>query len=72
MRDKRIRYRRPERDRLLAHGVRAFCLTGAGNQTHWNMLRVLVQHWERLDDLSRMPGPFIYAVTTGGLRRLDV
>jgi PIN like domain len=35
MRDKRIRYRRPERDKLTAHGVRAFVLTGSGNSTPW-------------------------------------
>jgi hypothetical protein len=35
MRDKRIRRRPVERQRFLDHGVRAFCLTGAGNQTSW-------------------------------------
>jgi PIN like domain len=31
MRDKHIRSRRAERDRLIENGVGAFCLTGAGN-----------------------------------------
>lgn len=70
MRDKRIRYRRPERDRLMAHAVKAFCLTGSGNHSRWDMLRLLVRHWDRIEDTAQLPGPFIYGVSSGGLRRL--
>lgn len=67
MRDKRIRRRPAERQRFLEHGVRAFCLTGAGNQTSWQMLRLLVRHWDRIEEAATQPGPFIYAVTAGGV-----
>jgi hypothetical protein len=67
MRDKRIRRRPAERQRFIAHGVRAFCLTGSGNQTSWQMLRLVVRHWDRLEKAVSQPGPFIYAVTAGGL-----
>lgn len=67
MRDKRIRRRPAERQRFLDHGVRAFCLTGAGNQTSWQMLRVLVRYWDRIEEAAAQPGPFIYAVTGNGL-----
>lgn len=70
MRDKRIRYRRPERERLIEHGVKAFCLTSSGNQTRWDMLQMLVKHWSRIQETSLLDGPFIYGVNSGGLRRL--
>ena len=71
MKDERIRYRPAERAALVAHQVQAFCLTG-GN------LRAAVmaqQYLAVLDDLARAcqaPGPFLYAVSARGLRRLDL
>lgn len=71
MKDERIRYRPAERAALVAHRVQAFCLTG-GN------LRAAVmaeQYLAVLDDLARAcekPGPFLYAVSARGLRRLDL
>lgn len=70
MRDKRIRYRRPERERLIEHGVKAFCLTASGNQTRWGMLQLLVRHWTRIEETAQLQGPFIYGVTSNGLRKL--
>jgi hypothetical protein len=67
MRDKRIRSRPIERQRLLDNGVRAFCLTSAGNRTSWEMLEILVRHWDRIAQQAAEPGPFIYGVTIGGL-----
>jgi len=70
MRDKRIRYRRPERDQLVRSGVKAFCLTSSGNQSRWDMLQMLVKHWVRIEETALLTGPFIYGVTANGLRRL--
>jgi hypothetical protein len=67
MRDKRIRRRPIEKQRFVDHGVRAFCLTGAGNQTSWHMLQLVVRHWDRIEAAAAQPGPFIFAVTTSGL-----
>jgi hypothetical protein len=68
MRDKRIRRRPVERQRLVDHGVRAFCLTGAGNQSSWQMLQLVVRHWDRIERVAAEPGPYLYALTTAGLR----
>ena len=71
MKDERIRYRPSERAALVAHRVQAFCLSG-GN------LRASVmaeQYLAVIDDLARAcetPGPFLYAVSARGLRRLDL
>jgi len=71
MKDERIRYRPAERAALVAHHVQAFCLTG-GN------LRAAVmaeQYLAVINDLARAcetPGPFLYAVSARGLRRLDL
>lgn len=68
MRDKKIRRRPAERQALLDHGVRAFCLSGAGNASSWAMLQLVVRHWHAMEKvLQEEDGPFIYAVTNGGL-----
>ncbi len=69
MRDKRIRYRRPERDKLIRHDAKAFCLTASGNQTRWEMLRLLVRHWNRIEEEEAQDGPFICRVTKQGVKR---
>lgn len=67
MRDKRIRRRAAEKQALIDHSVRAFCLTGAGNRTSWEMLRLIVRHWDAIETQAQADGPFIYAVTNAGL-----
>jgi hypothetical protein len=71
MRDKRIRSRPGESKALQRHNVRAFCLTGSGDQTSWDMLQLLVKQWPNIEaKLRDHDGPFIYSVTTQGLKRL--
>lgn len=71
MRDKRVRKRPGERQALIAHGVKAFCLTGAGNYSSWRILDLLVRAWPRIEDVAATePAPFIYSVTQQGVRRL--
>lgn|GEM_PF-1619029 len=70
MRDKRIRNRKAERDALMASGVRAFCLTGAGNYSKWDTLSLLVRRWASMEDISAGAGPYIYALTQGGAHKL--
>ena len=67
MRDKRIRRRPVELQRLIDNGVRAFCLTGAGNQSSWQMLQLIVRSWDRIETAAANPGPFILAVTSTGV-----
>ncbi len=73
LRDKRIRRRPGERQRLLEHGLRVFCLTGAGNYSRWRTLELLVRQWEQLERVARdEPGPYIHAMTQGGIRALPL
>lgn len=73
VRDKKIRTRPGERQVLLDAGVRAFCMTGSGNATRWEVLELLVIRWRRIEAIAAsVPGPYIYAVTTGGVSPLRV
>ena len=72
MRDKRIRSRPGERELLRRHHVRAFCLTGSGDQTSWEMLDLLVRQWGGIEErLRELGGPFLFAIALNGLRRLQ-
>lgn len=71
MKDAQIRYRLAERAALVTHRAQAFCLT-SGNLRAAQMAE---QYLAVVDDLARAceaPGPFLYAVSARGLRRLDV
>ncbi len=70
-RDKRIRTRPWERQKLVDHGVRAFCLTHAGNYTKWHTLELLVKRWQDIELTAMVePGPYIYSVTHADMKRL--
>jgi hypothetical protein len=72
-RDKRIRTRPWEREALIAAGVRTFCLTGAGNYTRWDTLRLLAGRWARIEHVAaNIAGPYIYSVTWEGVRVLSL
>jgi PIN like domain len=70
-RDKRIRSRPGERQALLDHGLRTFCLTRAGHMSKWEILRLLVISWPDIERIAReLEGPYIYSVTGQGVRPL--
>jgi hypothetical protein len=71
MKDQRIRYRPVEREALIAHGVRAFCLTG-GNLRAADMAAHFLAAIDVITAACAQPGPFLYAVSPRGLRRLDL
>lgn len=72
-RDKRIRKRPGEREALIAAGVRTFCLTGAGNYTRWEVLRLLAAKWPRIEEVaSTESGPYVYSVTWQGVKPLSL
>ena len=71
MRDKKIRSRRWERQALTEAGVRAFCLTAAGNYSEWKTLQLLAKRWDDIEEIATStPGPYIYSVTQAGVRFL--
>lgn len=67
-RDKKIRSRPAEKAALAEHPLRILVLTTAGNLTVWEQLRVLVMQWDRIEERSAEPAPWMYAVTKNGLR----
>lgn len=72
-RDKRIRTRPGERKALIEAGLRTFCLTGAGNYSKWQVLQLLTARWDRIEEVAaNVSGPYVYAVTRGGVRRLGL
>lgn len=71
MKDARIRYRDVERRALLTHGVRAFCLTN-GNLRAQEMARQVLDALPAIEQACRAAGPFLFAVSRSGLRRIDL
>lgn len=71
MKDERIRYRAAEREALLAHAVRAFCLT-SGNLRAADMAAQFFAQLDQIAEACTAPGPFLYAVSGRGLRLLDL
>ena len=69
--DRRIRTRPWERDAYLAAGVRLFCATHAGNYSMWELTRLLVAQWDRMEEIAdNVLGPYIYSITKAGVRFL--
>ena len=71
MKDERIRYRPAERDALLRHEVKGFCLT-SGNLRAAEMADQFLAVIDSVADACIEPGPFLYAVSVRGLSRLDL
>ena len=69
-RDQRIRYRPVERRLWMEHRVRGFVLTGRRSQSTLDSLAILQQHWPHIEQIivTEPDGPWMYAVTTTGLR----
>lgn len=69
MRDKRIRRRPGERTALIAAGLQAFVLTGAGQATKWDQLLLVARNWEAMERHVRdSTGPGWFTVTASGVR----
>jgi hypothetical protein len=71
MKDERIRYRPAERAAVLAARVQAFCLVN-GNLRAAAMAEIFLAAIDEIAAECRSPGPFLYAVSSKGLRRVDL
>ncbi len=73
-RDQRIRYRPIEKKMWVDHDVCGFVLTGRRSQSTVASLALLEAHWSQLQRIARSPrrGPWMYAVTKSGLRKIDL
>jgi hypothetical protein len=69
MKDAKVRYRPAERQALVDHGVRAFCLTNANLRGIEQATR-LVANLSRIIRVAERPGPYIYGVYANELRLL--
>lgn len=69
MKDDAIRRRPAERDALWGARVRAFCLTNAQLRAAEQTAR-FVDNIDRIIRRARQPGPYIYGVYDGNIRRL--
>jgi hypothetical protein len=71
MKDERIKYRSAERQALIAHDVRAFCLT-SGNLTAQAMAECFIHHQDRIWSEATGDGPALFAVSRGRVREIDL
>ena len=73
-RDRRIRYRPAEKLAWIAHRVRGFVLTGKTSQTTADSRTILDRHWSSIETIveNEPDGPWMIAVTEGGLRQIDL
>jgi hypothetical protein len=71
MKDERIRYRPAERAAVLVARVQAFCLV-RGNLRAAAMAEILISAIDEVAAACQSPGPFLYAVSSTGLRRIDL
>jgi hypothetical protein len=69
MKDDAIRRRPAERDALSEAKVRAFCLTNAQLRAAEQSAR-FVDNLERILRQAKKPGPYIYGVYNGHIKRL--
>ena len=71
MKDERIRYRPAERAAVLTAKVEGFCLV-KGNLRAAAMADIFISAIEDIATACQSPGPYLYAVSTTGLRRVEL
>ncbi|MGE4113596.1 MAG: hypothetical protein AB7G36_05425 [Candidatus Nanopelagicales bacterium] len=71
MKDDRIRYRRTEREALVTHNVRAFCLSG-GNLRAADMADQFLNVLDRMAAACAEPPPCLYVVSASGMRKVQL
>lgn len=71
-RDSRIQDHRAEIAAVRDNNAKLIALSGRDATTTWNQLEVLFTQWRAIDALADTNGPFIYAATRSGLRRVDL
>ena len=69
MKDAKIRYRPSELAAVEAFRVRAFCLTNANLRAAEQAKRV-TDNFDRIVRVAEVPGPYIYGIYVGAIRRL--
>lgn len=68
--DERIRYRPAEREALVTHGVRAFCLMGGNLRAHEMAALFIASLEDMVSACEQEGGPFLYGISRERVRRL--
>ncbi|WP_322779039.1 hypothetical protein [Frankia sp. Cas4] len=71
-RDRRIRYRLMEKRLLRLHSVKGLFLTQAGNMNMREILTMVMRHWDQIDALAAVPGPWAKSLTRVGISDLTL
>ena len=71
-RDKKIRTRPVERQKLRDARVRAIFLTGRSNMTQDDIYQLIIEYWEDLAEVDSRSGPCSFALTKQGLREMPL
>lgn len=69
-RDKKIRTRPVERQKLRDARVRAVFLTGRSNMTQEDIYQLIIKFWDELAAVDSRSGPCSFALTNRGLREI--
>ena len=69
-RDRAIQRKPAELAAVNAHGAKMFAITTTEKLSTWHLLEIVTINWRRMESLLGDPGPFIYAITRTGARKV--
>jgi hypothetical protein len=70
VRDKKVRTRPGEREKIIRHGVGCFILNQKQDPTKWEYLQLLVRTIDEMEEkFAQTPRPFIYTIDRNGVFR---
>lgn len=68
-RDRKIRFRHGERDKLIKAKVRAIIISGKSDVTQDAIYNLIIKHWDEIATINAsQSGPWIYGLSKQGLR----
>jgi hypothetical protein len=71
-RDRHIRSRPAEKQAIVEHSARVITLDGRRGLRKWDQLEIIVTQWRKFEELSELPGPWVYTASRTGCRRFDL
>jgi len=68
-RDRHIRSRPAERKAVKDSGARIVTLDARRKLNTWDALEIVVTQWRRIEELTELPGPWVYTASRSRCRR---
>ena len=68
-RDRHIQHRPAERQALIAAQAKMLRLDARHGLNKWQQLEIIVTQWRRFEEVSELPGPWLYMATRTSLRK---